>query len=218
MTYAASKTPGETRFETKKIVVRADGPDWNTKTDIAGCSFHPGESPKAKKARLCLTLFKDNRAPVFPFVRSADVRIAAVEQLTGNFDYFTIEPDDTYVKHGFSPNVNVGEVFARIRSARPLQFTGGGAPHGDKSGGIASPNTSLVGLSRKLGPVGLLGGIRLVDILAAVAPLSEAPEALRRVVGLQLEPFRKAVTDLLDAVNEFLLPVKFFERRVKGRL
>ncbi len=127
-----------------------------------------------------------DQPPFYPTVSAADVRLAAAEQVKGGqIDAPTIKIAQTYIDNGFmSPNI--GQIYAEIVSSPvDLSFTA------DKSGGVMTPNMSIRGMSRGLGPVGdtsllqggmfdpstffagsnpkILGGLELVKILAQVA-------------------------------------------------
>jgi hypothetical protein len=155
VTYAPSRSHGDTRFETRHIVVRADEPNWSTPTEMSGCNLR-GTPEENRRAALCVTLFRDNRAPVYPGLVEASIRIPPVEQLTGVTAPVLLTLHHTYIDHGFSQGQNPGEVFLRFLKGVPLTFSRQGANGGsaDKAGGIASPNSTLVGLSRTIGPVG----------------------------------------------------------------
>jgi hypothetical protein len=124
-----------------------------------------------------------DQSPFYPTVSDAEVRLAAAEQVkAGQLGAPHIKIAQTYIDNGFlAPNT--GQIYAEIVSSPVgLQF---GA---DKSGGVMTPNLSITGLSRALGPVGdtgtigsgsfdpaaffagsdpkILGGLELVKILA----------------------------------------------------
>lgn len=93
-----------------------------------------------------------------PWLRKADVRLPAVEQLTGTTSVTTIAFDKNYVGSGFTAD-NINGVFARIVPADwadddpppaslPVGF------NAQQAGGFATPNLALTCLSRKLGPLG----------------------------------------------------------------
>jgi hypothetical protein len=87
-------------------------------------------------------------APHFaPVVESAHARIPAVEQLVGSADATKITIDPDYVDDGW-PTPPKGEVFARVPDGMPMKF------RADRSGGVATPNLSIGGISRRFGPVG----------------------------------------------------------------
>lgn len=75
-----------------------------------------------------------------PVMQSAKVFIKQVDELTGSRNPATIQLED---------DANEGEIFASVSGA-VVDFTGGS----DKSGGFASPNMAITGLSKLQGPVG----------------------------------------------------------------
>lgn len=127
--------------------------------------------------------------PMFlPEVETAEVYIPAAEQLAGRkLDKKPIEFDEAYLAHGFKSE-NKAEVFVKLsrnKKTEPLDLS---LPT-EKAGGLITPNTSIGGLSRALGPVvdpktitngtfqpknlfkdaKFLGGITLQDILPETA-------------------------------------------------
>jgi hypothetical protein len=86
--------------------------------------------------------------PLFlPQVDQARVRIPAVEALTGGQES-DIKISPLYRDHGFGGKNAGGEVFVEVIGASPLTFSA------DRSGGVATPNINIAGISRKNGPVG----------------------------------------------------------------
>jgi hypothetical protein len=139
--FAPSKTPGDTSFETDRLVF--------------GAQFR--DKPQ------------DGELRFFPVIQSAKVRLAAASQLTGNNSHINFSLYKGFVSYGFGEAKNLvdqgkkavnqaeniikknseGEVFAAVADAVPLNFPN------HQAGGIASPNIAIRGLSRKLG---ILGG------------------------------------------------------------
>jgi hypothetical protein len=83
-------------------------------------------------------------APFFPLMSNADVVVPSIQQLTGGSGAMSIQYFDGYVSGGLGP----GEVFAKkTGSPLPVGF------NGKQSGGVATPNLTVSGLSRKFGTV-----------------------------------------------------------------
>jgi hypothetical protein len=145
ISFAASKKPGDTEFETLSLTYRADAPD-----------IPSGKQPPTD---LCLPpeldqLLKVDQPPFYPAVEQALIRVAAIQAMSGNqTDSVTVHFDQQYLNVGFDPVQNRGEVFLALGSGLDLGF-GGGASNADRSGGVVTPSTNIVGLSRRLGPVG----------------------------------------------------------------
>ncbi|NOU58646.1 hypothetical protein [Marinifilum caeruleilacunae] len=76
-----------------------------------------------------------------PSIKTASVKVKAVEELTGNPDPVSIELQD---------DDNAAKVFAKVLDNLKADFSGGS----DKSGGFMSPNTQLTSLSKLKGPMG----------------------------------------------------------------
>ncbi len=119
-----------------------------------------------------------------PQIESAGVNIPAAEQFTGRkFETKSINYERAYLVNGFDRAANKGEVFVKLAQNLDLSLPT------EKAGGLITPNTSIEGLSRALGPVAkledikigtfdprnmfagakFLGGIELKDILDVVA-------------------------------------------------
>jgi hypothetical protein len=77
--------------------------------------------------------------------RAATVSIPALEALTGSSPDIDIRLYPAYLDHGLDPNAGV---FAQIDAPPPVGFTA------DKSGGFATPNLSVSGISARKGLVG----------------------------------------------------------------
>jgi hypothetical protein len=89
----------------------------------------------------------EDEAPYNPKIEAADVHLPAVRQLSspGNADApVTIKYYADFVSHDFK----AGDVFAELANPPDMRFGG------DKSLGVGAPNLSIVGLSRRFGPVG----------------------------------------------------------------
>lgn len=76
-----------------------------------------------------------------PTIRTAAVKVQAIEELTGEPDPVLIELRD---------DDNAGKVFAKVLGNLKADFSGGS----DKSGGFMSPNTQVTSLSKLKGPLG----------------------------------------------------------------
>ncbi|WP_143005545.1 hypothetical protein [Desulforhopalus singaporensis] len=88
-----------------------------------------------------------DRPLFFPVMDHAQVRIPAVEALTGG-QLTTIKMSKLYEQYGFEGKNGQGEIYAQVVGANPLIF------NADQSGGVATPNINIAGLSRRMGPVG----------------------------------------------------------------
>jgi len=178
--YAQNTQPGDTTFETNSLTFVAQPWDVN----------QPPARPQ----------------PYFyPAIEKAEVRVAAIEQVTGSAATTNIKYHDTYSNSGFDSAANKGQIFAELLDSVPLQFGAAGAT-ADKVGGLLTPSMTINGLSRTLGPVAgdlakmvagsfdpadifkdalsakLLGDISLKEIIAAVSDFSGALEKVPKFV------------------------------------
>jgi len=146
----------------------------------------------------------------FPVMEKATVSIPALKNLVG-FETTAVNYANAYIQNGFSPSQNKGEVFLQIvEGPLPLvDFAAGG--QAEKSGGIATPSFSIVGLSRVLGPVG-------GKITSSSASAEPQPET---VSGPRVEPDKKVFDEkdikeaLKDTVDGKFYPEKFFDDKAK---
>jgi len=76
-----------------------------------------------------------------PTIKTATVKVKAVEELTSNLDPVLIELID---------DDNSGRIFAKVLGNLKADFSG----ESDKSGGFMSPNTQVTSLSKLKGPLG----------------------------------------------------------------
>jgi hypothetical protein len=139
-------------------------------------------------------LRKRGEATFFPLLQQTGLRLPAAEQLAGKLLGETLmELDPGFIKDGFDEVLNAGQVFLKMADSAPdllLSFV----DQADKAGGIATPDLSISGITRQLGPVGgllddlrkgdfdpatylnqaakLLGATKLLDILDKV-PLGQ---------------------------------------------
>ncbi len=132
-------------------------------------------------------------SPFFPQVDAADVIVPSIQQLTGGSGSMSIQYFPDYIING----MNAGEVFAqKIGTPLTVGF------NGKQSGGVATPNLTVSGLSRKFGTVSgatpnnvaqgnfqpndifsdigakLFGVIPIADLIDAVAGLANTAPVL----------------------------------------
>jgi hypothetical protein len=189
--YAPSRKSGDTQFETESITFAAEG---------------------RADAFKCAELFAADQAPVYPAMAQAAVQVASISELTGQKSPTDIEYEPIYLASGFAADANPGEVFVRFPgSPVPLTF-GGASPNADKAGGLVTPNAGVVGLSRRIGPVG--GGSH--DSLSVTAKATFDPSDFfaaalseaKILGGLKLadiiKPFASQVADTLEQAPRLL--------------
>ena len=117
--------------------------------DLAGQKIAYAASSKAGDTTLVtsnLTFDATLRAgdpPFFPQMAGASVSVPAIQQITGQPGAVSIEYFPDYVSGDFGP----GGVFVRTIATLGVGF------RGDQSGGVATPNLQVSGLSRRFGTV-----------------------------------------------------------------
>jgi hypothetical protein len=136
---AESVKKGDTTVQVKTLLFGADNPVPPLVPLGGGNPFIAADQP-----------------PFHPTLSRAATRLSAAEQVSGKSVGPSIAYDINFLKHGFpAAGAKAGEVFARIvdpvTGLPANQKLGFGA---DKSGGAATPNIAIEGLSRRLGPVG----------------------------------------------------------------
>lgn len=157
--YAPNSKPGEAQFETDKIHIRAHG-----RALAANPKSWVGNLEEKDNFVTTGVLEGGDQPPFYPAVEQATIRLGPVERLSGGeASPVDVQYDGHYVLYGFkedrSPRglpaltpetANPKEVFLNLRST--LTFGMGG--NGDRSGGIARPESHIVAISRSLGPLG----------------------------------------------------------------
>ncbi|NGT16077.1 hypothetical protein [Achromobacter insolitus] len=161
----------------------------------------------------------------YPGIKRAEIRIAALAELTGSDGNSVLSWNDHYLRFGFD-SANVGQVFGDIdanpvyRGDAVLNFSA----QGDRAGGFVQPNLRPSALSRMAGPVSgkvtdfvagkmngpdifpkvlssdlplplLFGCIPLGDVIEAVSNAAGTPEQVPRFIS-------EACSQLESLVNE----------------
>jgi hypothetical protein len=180
--FADSAEPGDTDLETVDVTFGGQQPE----------SAPPSGTPH-----------------FYPTLEQAMVRVPSMKRLLGAKSDLAVRfpgaatpssvAEHQYLKAGLGSD-NPGQVFLEAVPGKevPLEFGAGG--NGAKSGGVVSPDLTVRGLSRTLGPVGgadiskaakaefdpldffpdatLLGGLKLHDIVAKVTGFDTKPPEL----------------------------------------
>lgn len=188
--FAKTSKPGDTALETDHVVFGAAEPE-----------------PAPEQS------FIDIDQPLFyPYVQGAKVRLQAAEQVKGGGlsggTFIALRAKGE--TEPFDPDANAGGVFCRTAAddliddaAKALGFD-----QSDRSGGLATPNMAIAGLSRSHGPVGgaldtfkngsfdpaqfldgakFLGGLNLYDVIKVVAMAGDGVEA-PKIVARNIHP------------------------------
>jgi len=177
--FAQENKKGDTTFEVENIT-------WQLK--------EPGPNADRKAFEL------RDQPMCFPAMEEATVAIPALKNLVG-FDSTVVKYPETYITNGFKSPANKGEVFFQILNPPRLDFAAGGKA--EKSGGIATPSFSVVGVSRILGPVG-------ANLSSSSEPQPEAGS------GPSAYPAGDVIDDALnEIVSGSFDPTKFFAKEAK---
>ncbi len=83
--------------------------------------------------------------PFFPVMTQSEVNVPAIEQISGKSGALTVEFFPDYLANDFK----AGGVFVQKQGSSPLPVTFSG----ERSGGLATPNMQVSGLSRRFGTV-----------------------------------------------------------------
>lgn len=140
--YAQSIRDGETDFNTQSWDLNASGRYLDD----------PATLQPVETYRVDGIMEGADQPPYYPVVRTGNINVQSVDRLVGApAGGMSVAFNELYVRHAFAREQNPSELFLDVlRPAINLDFSGGG----DVVGGLAKPNTRLVALSRKFGPVG----------------------------------------------------------------
>jgi hypothetical protein len=210
--FAPSTKPGDTTYYTKSITWRAD----LSSADID-------------------SLYRNDLPCFAPEIASADISSSTLNRISGKSpndpsSRTTVSFYPNYLQSGFDPKANRGEVVLQVQ-ANPLSLQFGAAGNVDKSGGLASPDSLVVGFSRNSGPVGgrsadvgakesvtttssldvhasgnfdpaaFFGGLTSAKILGAVK-LSDVIGAFAQGIGSDLKKIPTMLETALGAVDQ----------------
>ncbi|MDA2394496.1 hypothetical protein PDN30_15985 [Bacillus cereus] len=135
--FGPSKNPGDTTFVTNNLLFGTN--DRTKKTDTWDRTIE-GVVHKVWK-----------QAPFYPNITGANIRNTAVEQIAGHDKGIDIVLNPFYLDNGFDEHKNIGGILAHLKNPVKLPFPA------NMSGGLVTPVTNLVAISRELGPIG--GGL-----------------------------------------------------------
>jgi hypothetical protein len=89
----------------------------------------------------------------YPKVTAANIVVPALKHLAGKSGPIQVTYEPGYLKNGFDPNQNKGQVFLRMADPSDPGGKISFSQQADRSGGLATPNMQMTHLSRLLGPV-----------------------------------------------------------------
>ncbi|WP_434118757.1 hypothetical protein [Sinorhizobium meliloti] len=194
--YAPNSQSGEGQFETERIVVRAQG-----RLLAASSDSWVGQLEAEDNFITTGVLEGASQPPFYPMMEYATIRLGQVERMSGDRPApVDVQYDGHYVLYGFpgeqapkgypkpeGKNANPQEVFLILREWRKLDM----GNSGDRSGGIARPNSNLIAISRSKGP---LGGDEAT--WWSVAPGQEPPSG--ELVHAGGEPDKEKLAELIE--------------------
>ncbi|MES0071820.1 hypothetical protein [Mesorhizobium sp. M0058] len=158
--YAPNSRAGEAQFETDTIRVRAQGRSLSTPA-----ASWTGKLDDKENFATTGVLEGAGQPPFYPAMEQAVIRLGSVERMSGGeAGTAKVEYDGHYVLYGFpgetvprdalgldEKNANPQEVFLNIcDDYLPMKMGG----NGDRSGGIARPESHIIAISRSKGPLG----------------------------------------------------------------
>jgi hypothetical protein len=94
----------------------------------------------------------DSQPRFHPIIAGTEVVIPAVRQLAGNPDPASVTYADAYLLHDLGTASNQGELLFWSAPSAPTVSVSFSS-QGDRSGGLATPNLKITGISRLTGPV-----------------------------------------------------------------
>lgn len=157
--YAPNSKTGEAQFETEQIVLRVEGRLLSASSDKWA-----GQLDAEENFLTTGVLEGASQPPFYPMMQFARIRLGQVERMTGGRPApVEVQYDGHYVLYGFpgeetpkgnpdpkGERANPQEVFLVLRKVYKLDM----GDSGDRSGGIARPNSNIVAISRSKGPLG----------------------------------------------------------------
>jgi hypothetical protein len=132
--FAPTTKPGDTRYDASEMCWRI-------------CLQPIGPTTVQQVYELNLPLF-------YPKLFQAQVASASIKRITGDATPAKVRFYPGYVTSGFDPTANAGEVILQVNDTILPALRFGAAGKTDQAGGLSSPDTLVVGFSRKSGPVG----------------------------------------------------------------
>lgn len=157
--FAPNSKSGEAQFETSFIRIRAHG-----RLRTPSTSSWTGELEALENFVTTGILEGAGQPPFYPAMELCEIGLGPVERMNGGEQVSVkVQYDGHYVLYGFDDDPlprglpkpelkdrNPKEVFLNLREARTLKM----GNNGDRSGGIARPETHIVAISRSKGPLG----------------------------------------------------------------
>jgi hypothetical protein len=158
---------------------------------------------------------------LYPEIELAEVGIKPIQKLLSQPNFVTeVAYPDFYIASGFNAPANAGQVFLKLTSAKRLTFGGAGPQaKSDSLGALASPQMSLLGLSKVMGPVAgrdATDGAQVEDALKTVKGGEFNPADFFKdatlLGGIKIGEILKSTHDLSGAAAPKMLARDFPDR------
>jgi hypothetical protein len=162
--YAPTKEKDATSYETRRVVLSASGVSASDVDHLNQLHGQPGE----ESFKMTAIMEGADQPPFYPVLQLSFAKVQSLDRFVGRqHGEIRLRPNAVYIAHGFEPARNPRELFLDILDPLYLDLSSDGT----SSGGLAKPNSRLVGLSRSTGPV---GGRETAADLAARFALQES--------------------------------------------
>lgn len=156
-------------FNDQKIAFAKGTNPGDTEYDVNNLGFQIRQlDPTASKKIRVIDLYKNDLPYFFPEMNYGLITSASIKRVTGAQTPTRVVFFPSYLQNAFDPKQNLGEVVLQVDDPNPLRLAFGSKANVDKAGGLSSPDTLVVGFSRKSGPIG-----------GKVAPAPSAADAAR---------------------------------------
>ncbi len=142
-TSPALQFPGNQQY-TVDLTLAADFKSFNPPPNPVQTSKNPGP----------IDLYHYDLPYFYPAIDYARITSTSIKRITGNSIPTKFNFAPTYLSDGFNAKTNPGDVFLQKNTDDTLTLSFGASGNVDKAGGLASPDTMVVGFSRKAGAVG----------------------------------------------------------------
>lgn len=140
--YAAERVSGDTEFRTQSWRLGAH-PREVTDPDLQVLPIAPYTMDAVMEGA--------DQPPFYPCVASAQVEVQSINALNGKSGGLVeVAHDAHYLTHGFAKGINDAEIYLALIDSNFIDTT----HRKNASGGLATPNSKIVALSRLKGPVG----------------------------------------------------------------
>ncbi len=144
-----------TTFNNQSVAMAATPNPGDTRYDVDRFAWHlAAQGGGNLNAQTAVELFRHNLPLFYPIMGRSKLSSASIKRITGDTTSVWTKFYPGYVNDGFDAKTNRGEVLLQVDEATLPALRFGAAGNADQSGGLSSPDTLVVGFSRKSGAVG----------------------------------------------------------------